>query len=283
MKRTYQLLFAFALLGLFCQTSFGARLNNNNENTATISVSGNAEIQVEPDHAIFSFSIETQSSTLDSVLQANDAKIQTIVNFLQASGVEAESIRKEPIDINPVIDSKAGWKGKAYVQVPLQAQSFNPPPLNASPVGKPNQPATPNSFRASRSLSVKVVSLDSLEAIYRGLIERGVYNIGDVSLRSSELQKHQDEVRLKAMQNAKEKAAAMANQLGATLASVKSIHEGNASNDHWRSRSTSFGLPTASTPARISSPNPTPFATTMITVSASANVVFILGDTELDN
>ena len=275
-------LIGFGLLQGLLQTSLCVA--DDEDTRSKISVSGTAKVQVKPDQVVFTFSIDSREKKLADAVNDNDAKVKSVVEFLKASEVEAKNIRTQVISIRPIFDQvEPKWKGQTLA--PVQQMSLPVP--NLSPSNAPNAPAAapaaddkedkikPLGYTARRQLAITIDKLDSFVKIYRGLIERGVNDVSGISFRTTELRKHRDAARLKAVQAAREKAEAMSGQLGAKLASVFSINERN--NTGWRSpvQNSIFAYEGESGPGDS-------VASGLIEISATVDVVFILGDTGLD-
>ena len=257
------------LLVCFAQTAGLA--DDSKDPSPTITVSGSAEIRVAPDEAVLTFSIESRETELNQTVKDNDAKIKAVTDFLKSSKVAPKNIRTQVISIRPIFEGP-----KAYSNF---KQSYAIPQSNAAPIARPvtrdekkKSPLKPIGYTASRQLPVTITDLNSFENVYRGLIERGVNSVSGIEFRTTELRKHRDEARLKAVRAAKEKATAMAGELGATLASVQTISEEGSP------RHSSFQ--NSLTPAFASAP--TSIATGVIEINASVRVVFLLGNYKLD-
>ncbi len=229
----------------------------------TITVSGKAEIQVVPDHAVLTFSIDSRAQELDKTVADNDAKIQAVVNFLRESSVEQKHIKTERITIRPLVEQKG--QGKAQIA----QQAFNAAPLPNRRRGE--EQLVPIGYAASRQLQINIQQLEQFEMIYRGLIERGVNVVDGVKFQTSELRTHKDSARLKAIRAAREKATAMANELGATLAAVQTINENSGGGYRYAFNNFSESLPAEGGE----------FSAGMIEITASVQVVFKLGNTDL--
>ena len=238
----------------------------------TVTVTGTAEIRVVPDEAVLTFSVESRDKELDATVKDNDAKIKAVVKFLQASKIETKHIRTQLINIRPVFEQsdKIGSKGQAAQQTMQMIAPAVVPPKNTT-----DAQLKPIGYTARRQLSISIKELDQFEAIYRGIIERGVNDVGGVQFLTSELRKHRDEARLKAVRAAREKALAMAQELGARLASVQSISE-----DHSSRFSNFLGQNTISVANSIDDAG-NRVAAGMIEIKASVRVVFRLGNTEM--
>jgi uncharacterized protein YggE len=83
----------------------------------------------------------------------------------------------------------------------------------------------PIGYSASRGFQITFVDLEKFETIYEGLLNKGVNNVGNLQFITTDLRKFKDEARMQATRAAKEKAKAMAEELGARLDGVKSIDE----------------------------------------------------------
>ena len=236
-----------------------------------ITVSGSAEIKVKPDQAVLTFSVESREEKLDDAVKDNDSKIKSVVEFLKTSKLESKDIRTQVISIRPIFESSlVPWKGQAF-QAPMAPANASVP---RAPAGGKKPKLKPIGYTARRQLSIVVKDLEAFEAIYRGLIERGVNEVGGVQFETAKLREHRDEARLKAIRAAREKATAMAGELGAKLASVHSIVE--STTPHWHSPLQN----TVSFSGRAAASSDT-LAAGLIEVKASVSVVFILGATEL--
>ena len=172
----------------------------------TISVSGKADILVVPDHAVLRFSIDSRALELATSVADNDAKVKAVVEFLSENKIESKLIKTELIRIKPILEYQ-----------PRQRSD-----LTAL------QKIEPLGYSARRQISVTISDLESFETIYRGLIERGVNEVDNLRFQTSELRKHRDLARLQAVRAAREKAQAMASELGCSLAAVQSISESNS-------------------------------------------------------
>ncbi len=236
----------------------------------TITVSGNATVKAVPDKALLTASIQTRNKSLDAAVEENEAKIKAAITFLKSAGVEDKSIRTEVINIRPIYpDRNQNIRSKFQAQ-----QAFNTPARPMIPGGDkdPFEKLKPIGYQVRRQFAITIADLDSFEKIYRGLIKAGINDIGGIQFESSELRKHKDDARLKAIVATREKAQALAGAMGAKLATVHKITENN------------FSFQSPSFSNRISStaqPASTMTAGTM-EIKASVQVVFVLGDNAME-
>lgn len=241
-------------------------------NLPTISVTGNAEINVEPDKAVLAFSIENREQTLDESVTVNARSIKSVMDFLRAEGVDEKYIRTDVVRVRPIY--KPASSGK-----PWRAQQAMPSPnvaiVDPNPLGDVKDELKPIGYKARRGISVTVVDLAKLEKIYTGLLKNGVNEVSQVSFRTSELRKFRDQARIKAIRAAREKAAALAGELDAKLDGVLTISESNWSpSSALTQNSISFAPRSGMDGASMSRGT--------IRVTATVSVVFILGNNEFD-
>lgn len=232
-------------------------VNANDSDPPILSVTGTAEVRVLPDQAILRFSIDSRSLQLAAAVGDNDTKVTAVTQYLTQNKIEARLIRTDVIRIQPLFENP----NKSRQQ-------------NQSGVRSTDQKIQPIGYSARRDISVTIKNLESFETIYRGLIERGVNEVNNVSFLSSELRKHRDEARLMAVRSAKQKAGAMASELGCKLAAVQSIRASGPSYRSSNMMTNRFAEAPGGTEGTV--------ASGMITISASVDVVFLLGDVELE-
>jgi len=263
-------IFAIAILSL----SFSNADAKDDPPLPTISVNGTAEVRAAPDEAVLTFSVESRETDLDAAVKDNDERIKAVTSFLKESKIEAKHIRTELITIRPIFDTiPNGWKGQ-MAQLPAQQAFGNAPLARPAPAPDKKKKIKPIGYTARRSLSITIKDLAAFETIYRGLIGKGVNDVGGIQFRTTELRKHRDEARLKAVKAAREKAEAMAAELGATLSSVQTITESSTP------RHSNF-FQNSISPVSAFNESHSSIATGVIEIKASVHVVFRLADTEL--
>jgi uncharacterized protein YggE len=240
----------------------------------TITVSGEAEIRVVPDQVIVSAGIESRMPTVKDAVSDNDAKIKAILDFLKTSGIEEKHIRTEFISIAPIFRTKFPYGGKGVQQaVPPQANN-SADPFNDDLVA-PDQKIV--GYLASRQFAITVMDLKNFESVYKGLVERGINRVQGIEFRTSELRKHRDQARLNAVRAAREKAVAMAGELGAEIASIKTMLEKHDGAGFGRMVTQN----SLSDPFSGAMANDSAFAAGQISISASVEIVFYLDKTSI--
>jgi uncharacterized protein YggE len=217
-----------------------------------ISVSGSAEVKVAPDQIYLRVGVETRHETLADAKRQNDDGVSKALAFLKASEVPDKDVQTDFISIEPQYDNdRARTKPVVYV--------------------------------VRKSIEVKLTKMDAFEAVLTGLLNNGVNNVHGIELRTSQLRKHRDEARALAIRAAREKADALASEIGVKRGKVYSINanEGGGwwspSGGYWGGR---YGGATAQNviqnaggPSEVTDGT---LSIGQISVSASVNVSFLI-------
>jgi uncharacterized protein YggE len=126
-------------------------------------------------------------------------------------------------------------------------------------------------FVARKSIVICLKDMARFEELLTAVLKAGTNNLEGVQFLSTQLRKHRDEARIQALRAAREKAAAMAKELGARLGKVRLIEEGGSS----------FGrlaYANASSNAGADGPGADGFAPGQISITADVTVRFELID-----
>jgi len=166
-----------------------------------ISVAGAAEIKVFPDEAYLRVGVETRHENLEDAKSQNDERISKALAFLKSKDVKGADIQTGFISIEPAYDN------------------------NASRI-------KPVAFVIRRSIEVKLTDIANFEAVLSGLLTTGVNSVHGIEFRTSQLRKHSDAARAMAVRAAREKADALASELGVKRGKVFSINT-NESDIGW--------------------------------------------------
>ncbi len=256
-------------LFLFCSFALPAV---GQELNPTISVIGEASVSIAADEIAIYASIESLAKTASQACKDNQEKSRKLVDFLKKMEINEQHIDADLLSISSIApqDSFSSKKGS------YQANSSQDPFENSTEFEDAGLDSHRSiiGYRAFRSFAILVKDFDKFEEIYQGIVEQGINRVDRVEHRSSRESQHREELRILAIRNAKNKASAMANELGAELHSIKSIS--NESN-HSRRRDSRGGYgiddPFASDEGSNNAGK--------IRLDSSVSVVFSLRDTEL--
>lgn len=217
-----------------------------------INVSGSAEIKVAPDEIDLRVGVETRSEKLEDTKADNDGRVSKTLAFLKTSGVEDKNVQTDFISIEP---------------------DYNTNTSRTKPVV----------YIVRKSIEVKLTKTDGFEGILTGLLNNGVTNVHGIEFHTSQLRKHRDEARALAIRAAREKADAMASELGVKRGKVYSINANDgggwwgASGGYWGGRG-GGGMyqNTVQNMGGTSDESDGTLSVGQISVSASVNAAFLI-------
>lgn len=192
-----------AALALVIATSF-ARAQQAAPEPPLVTTSGTAEIKVVPDLADLSFEVEVRNADLAAARKEQTARATKVLAALRAAGVEEKELQSADISISP------NFTENQRERVETAKVRF---------------------FSVSQRISATLHDVKKVPDAIAAAVNAGATGVDGVNLRSTELRKHRDEARGKAIKAAKEKAVALAGELGAKVGKPFKITEGSA---QWR-------------------------------------------------
>ena len=217
-----------------------------------ISVSGSAEVKVAPDEVYLRVGVETRHENLDDAKHQNDERVSKALAFLKNNEVRDKDIQTDFISIEPTYDSDISR-------------------------------TKPVTYVVRKSIEIKLAKIQAFEGLLTGLLTNGVNHVHGIEFRTSQLRKHRDAARAMAIRAAKEKADALASELGVKKGKVYSINA-NDWGGWWSSSGSSWGgrgggamfqnaVQNAGGPSEVTDGT---LSIGQISVSASVNVSFLI-------
>ena len=204
------LLVATALLSLFLLSLIVTEVRgwqyvgSGIQPTNTISVQGEGEVFAVPDMGTFSFSVIKEGASVE-VVQAEAAEIANqAIAYLKENGVEEKDIKTTGYNVYP-----------RYEQERIVCITFPCPTGERKLVG----------FEIRQSTQVKVRDTQMAGELLSGVGAFGVQNITGLSFTIDDEDELNRQARQMAVADAKEKAEALAEDLGVTLVRVISFNE----------------------------------------------------------
>lgn len=216
-----------------------------------INVSGSAEVKVAPDEIYLKVGVETREEKLEDAERETDSAISKSLAFLKSNGVKEKDVQTDFISLEPTYDNNVSrTRVVAYV--------------------------------VRKSIDIKLTDIKSFETIFGGLLTNGINTVQGIEFRTSELRKHRDKARAMAIRAAKEKADAMAGELGVKRGKVYSINV-NDGGGWWNGYGGSWGgrfggamFQNAMVSAEGGSGEEGTMSAGQISVSATVNVSFLI-------
>jgi uncharacterized protein YggE len=163
--------------------------------TRLISVSGISEVSSPPDEAILRLAVETRDKDLRIAKSQNDKNARKVIALAQKMGVDQKDIQTSELSM-----------GAQYSEEKVPRML---------------------GYEVSQTIAITLKDISKYDKLMTGLLEAGITRVHGVDFNVAEPRKFRDEARSKAIRAAKEKAAAMASELGQTIGKPWEISEQN--------------------------------------------------------
>ncbi len=160
----------------------------------TIVTTGDAEVRVVPDEVILTLGVETSSKQLAVAKQTNDERVQAIIAAAQSHGVRPQDIQTEYLHIEPRY--RDSYEQRDFI-----------------------------GYFVRRTIVLTLEDIEAFEGLLGSVLESGANYIHGIEFRTTELRRYRDEARALAVQAAREKAAALAGELGQRIGAPQAIQE----------------------------------------------------------
>jgi hypothetical protein len=168
----------------------------------TITVVGQGSVRIEPDVARVSIGVETIAETVGEAVDENSVKMDALLAALLAAGVAEKDIQTMNYSVN------------------LERFPEPMPRESGTESGEPKP-----QYRVSNMVNVTIRDLDSVSEVLDAVIEAGANNIWGVSFSLEDPAAAQADARAKAVEDAQERAGALAELGGVELGPVMSMSE----------------------------------------------------------
>ncbi|MBU1146289.1 SIMPL domain-containing protein [Patescibacteria group bacterium] len=201
-NRALKIFTALVMLGLF--VFLGTLVANNLKSyqyigkpTAerdTIAISGEGKVTGIPDIATVSVGLQTEKADVKSAQTENTNKMNRLIANLKNLGVDSQDIQTSYYNIYPQYD----W---------------------------PNGKQILRGYQVSQGVAVKIRNLSKIGDILAAAGEGGANQVSGLSFNIDDPEALRQEARVKALENAKEKADALARVAGVKLGKIVSFSE----------------------------------------------------------
>ena len=160
-----------------------------------ITVSGHAEVKVAPDRVQLALGVETVDLDIKQAKVINDELVEAVLAAVEEHGVERRHIQTDFLTIEPRYKDR-------YICSELLG------------------------YVVSKRMVVHLEDVSQFEPLLSAVLEAGVNHVYGIDFQTSELRTHRDLARSLALIAAREKAEAMASELGQHAGRPHSIQEG---------------------------------------------------------
>jgi len=182
----------------------GKYIGQEIETRNTITVSDTGEIYAKPDLALTTFSVVTEAKTVGEAMSENTKKMNAVINFVKGEGVEDKDVKTTNFNINP-----------RYEYQKVETEIYPYPPGKRVLVG----------YEITQSLEVKIRDMVKIGDIIQGATEAGANQVGDLQFTIDKKDELKAQARAEAITKAKNKAEALASQLGVHLIRITNFSE----------------------------------------------------------
>ncbi len=170
--------------------------DNDDDDARLITVTGDADVKVVPDEVIITLGVHTWNAKLDIAEQSNEDVVKKAIKTIESFGIEAKHIKTEYFTISPT-----------YTDV------YN------------ERTPTIDGYSVRKTMVVTLRDVPKFESLLTAVLKSGVTHVHGIQFRTTELRKYRDTARALAIKAAKEKAAALASELGQEIGKPQSIKE----------------------------------------------------------
>lgn len=190
-KHTLRLAAALAFALAFASHS---RAQEQRPTPRLVTVTGEAEILVVPDEVVFDLVVQTLNRDLRLAKSQTDERLKGLIALARKHGVAERDIQTDYVRLEP--RHRGNDETRTFV-----------------------------GYSVRKDLTFTLRDVTKAEALLSEVIESGVTRVNSVSFRTSQLRKHRDAARAQAMRAAREKAAALAGEIGQSIGKAYSIEE----------------------------------------------------------
>ncbi len=182
-------------------TSFAHADTTGPTPSATITVIGHSEQQVQPDTALIDAGVMSNAKDASDAQRANATTVNHIIQLLTKAGIATTDIHTTWYSIEPNLGSS----------------------------DKGNQPQM-NGFQAVTSFQVMIHNLPNVGNIVDILVESGANQINNVQYQISNAQEKKEKAYDAALADAKTQATTIAQSLGLSITGIQSVDTTNQGN-----------------------------------------------------
>ena len=245
-----------------------------------VTTSGTAEIRVVPDLADLYFEITARDADQENALKRQATRSKRVLEVLRAAGIAETEIQTELIVVRRLVAGRDYGGGGGFFSVGVAETNSEKGDEVSEDKVQDDDADDPiatgkNDFVVTQAINCNLRDIAKITEITLKVIAAGANPTRGATLRTSELRKYRDEARIKAVRFAKEKATALANELGAKVGKPYTIVEGEGLG-WWGQYNTNGGQGSSNdAPPPVNEAQST-FAPGTISVSATISVSFVL-------
>jgi uncharacterized protein YggE len=190
-------------LSLICILAFAVcGLAQNNSERPLITVSGQAEINVTPDIAVFTLRVVNLDKDLGRAKTLNDESVRKTLALAKTYQIAQEDVQTN------------------YISVDTKYSDYD----------SDKKPRVFLGYEVTKKIVLKLRDMKRIEGLLADVISSGVNRIDDIDFRTTQIRKYKDQARAMAIKAAREKAIALTSEINQTIGKAYSITEESLNN-----------------------------------------------------
>lgn len=166
----------------------------------TLSVSASDKVTAKPDVATLSFSVVTEHTSVASVVEENNEKMNAAISFIKDQGVDEKDIKTTGYQLSPIYTQPQSYGYRDFV----------------SKIAR---------YSLTQTVTIKIRDFSKTSLILETLPQRGVNQIGTISFGVDDPETYFVQAREGAFVKAREKAALIAKQNGLSLGRIMNVYD----------------------------------------------------------
>ncbi len=167
-----------------------------------ITVSGRAEVRVQPDEVVFTLGVESVDKDMLAAKKRTDDSVREVLAIARRNNVKPEDVQTSQISVQP----KYNTDELDYEQRRNVKREF---------VG----------YQVSKTTAVILRDISRFDSLLSDVLKAGVTRLSNVEFRNSKIRQHRDQARAMAIKAAQEKAKLLAGEIGQSIGPAYSIIE----------------------------------------------------------
>lgn len=179
----------------------------NTQYPRQVTLSGEGKVAIKPDIALFTVAVLTQSQKVGEAQEENTRKSNAILDFLKKEGVSEKDLKTVGYNIQP------------------QQQYFDSLPCYVSPCPVRRPPEIVG-YEVRHTIEVKARDLGKTDVLLSGVVTAGANEVGAIQFKIDNEESVIAKARKEAIEDAKDKAESLAQDLGVKIVRIAGYSEG---------------------------------------------------------
>jgi len=161
-----------------------------------VTVTGDAEVRVIPDQVVLTLGVETKDLDLEVAKDQNDAIVKRVRAPADEYGIEPRHVQTDYLNIEPRYEDHYSERKSEFI-----------------------------GYFIYRTIVITLDEIDQFEDLLSDVLDTGATHVHGIQFLTTELRRHKDKARALAINAARDKAEAMAGELGLGIGEPKEIRE----------------------------------------------------------